>query len=95
MGENKIPFQDKLEHLLAFGALTWLFVRALAQEKPGLSGAPLLWIAIAFGAFWGFSDELHQAFVPTRQATLGDFCADVLGSVLGAWFYLDIWPGRK
>ena len=35
------------------------------------------------GSFYGITDELHQSFVPGRQASIGDFIADSLGVLLG------------
>jgi VanZ family protein len=35
-------------------------------------------------SLYGFSDELHQAFVPMRESSWLDGMADMVGSILGA-----------
>jgi VanZ family protein len=36
---------------------------------------------------WGFLDELHQAFVPSRNADSADLAADAIGAVIGVAIY--------
>lgn len=72
---------DKLVHFGAYGlmgALAW---------QARLSNAPTArWLAAAlFASLFGVSDELHQAFVPGREASLGDLLADGLGVLCGVW----------
>lgn len=43
------------------------------------AGARAVVLAVAFAV----SDELHQAFVPTRGASVADVCLDAAGAVLG------------
>jgi VanZ family protein len=33
---------------------------------------------------YGLSDEVHQSFIPGRDASVGDVVADALGALLGA-----------
>lgn len=40
-------------------------------------------IIIIFCVFYGFSDEVHQYFVPTRSADILDALADSIGSIIG------------
>ena len=82
------PIQDKLLHMTAYGLLDWLFARALAREKPELSISALKWAAIGFACFYGLTDEIHQAFVPSRNADVWDFAADGAGAFLGALLYI-------
>jgi len=75
---------DKLLHLGAYTVMGFLFVRALTTT--GLRRHPLL--MAAFGALLsilsGISDEIHQYFVPARDADILDAAADVIGSIIGA-----------
>ncbi len=41
------------------------------------------WLALAFCAFYGMTDEVHQAFVPLRSCELADWLVDVGGSLAG------------
>jgi hypothetical protein len=44
--------------------------------------------ALAVGALYGFSDEVHQLYVPMRSYDYVDMTADALGVALGCWVYL-------
>ncbi len=88
------PHDDKVMHLGVYAVLALLFARALKQEKPDFTHGKIRLLAILFATFYGVSDEIHQAFVPLRHASMGDIGADFLGSMLGACFYLDF-PNRK
>lgn len=82
-------------HLGAYGFLAFLAARNLHREKPLFSRTKLKVMAILFACLYGFSDEIHQAFVPERTASVWDFAADVLGSILGTCFYFDLLHGKK
>lgn len=77
---------DKVIHLTAYIPLAYLLYRSLV-----LSGRRRYVFAGAFifASLYGMSDEFHQAFVPGRDASVGDFLADTTGAFvgsLGAWF---------
>ncbi len=78
---------DKLLHFAAYAFLGAMFLRALRtlplKNRPVL----ILSLSILLSTLYGFSDELHQHFVPARQADLWDALADMLGSVAGVWTY--------
>jgi len=44
----------------------------------------ILW-SIAAATCYGISDEIHQYFVPLRDADLLDFLADMAGSICGVF----------
>lgn len=71
---------DKLIHFLSYALLAWLIGRALSARVRTAGGftAALLGLA-AFAAL----DEWHQAYIPGRSASVGDWYADVGGAVLG------------
>ena len=73
---------DKFAH---FGA--YLVFGFLATFGATFSRASL-WVAGA--VCWGYalSDELHQSFVPGRDASIGDWFADAAGSIAGILLYL-------
>jgi VanZ family protein len=71
---------DKILHAAEYIPLGFLwarFFRGSARRR--------LILGWAAAALFGVSDELHQAFVPARDASLLDWAADVFGSLLGAW----------
>lgn len=82
--KNIVEFQDKWLHLAAFTVLAYLTARALRQERPEMTNMRLFLLAAGFSAFFGFSDELHQFFVPGRSASIWDWVADTIGSAIGA-----------
>lgn len=74
---------DKLAHVLAYGLLAALWVRA----QYFLTTWPIVRLTLtAMGASLGYGaiDELHQSYVPGRDASLLDLLADAAGAVLGA-----------
>ena len=75
---------DKVVH---FGVYS-LLGAALAHAKyHGAHGTPHL-VMLLIGAAYGATDEWHQSFVPRRDASFGDWLADVAGVSVGyavAW----------
>jgi len=82
LGASSFPFSDKVAHLLLFGvlgaALAW---GARRFDRLGLH-AGLVFLGVLFAA----SDEWHQASVPFRDPSAGDFGADAVGIILGYLF---------
>jgi len=68
---------DKLQHIVAYGIITFLFNLSL-KNSPSILSALLLFIAILA---IGITDEITQPFVH-RQASLSDLAADVIGIIL-------------
>ena len=82
-----VPFQDKGVHFVEFLILGFLCAGATRRTWPGRRPARTILLAAFLAAVWGFSDEVHQAFVPGRSADILDFVADTLGGATGALFY--------
>ena len=75
---------DKYVHVLLYGALSALFIRA---RSGGWSQSITLGAAISaviFATAYGVTDELHQLFVPPRQMDALDLVADAVGAALAA-----------
>ncbi len=87
------PLLDKLLHFLAYFILGILFFRAYRTLPIKISHNALIFISISSSILYGISDEIHQHFVPLRQADLMDVLADALGSVFGILMYR-LW-GKK
>lgn len=69
-----------LEHVIEFGILGALLLpgfRSLGCNKYAL------FFAILVGIFYGISDEIHQAFVPMRDASFLDVIVDSVGTIVG------------
>jgi hypothetical protein len=70
------PPWDKLVHMIAFGAFTVLVELAVWPHVSLLVAIPLLVSA---------ADELHQAFLPGREASIADWIAGAIGTVLAVY----------
>jgi VanZ family protein len=74
---------DYLLHGTAYSGLAVLSVRALAKRTfSGLAAAHLAG-GIAIAALYGIGDEIHQLYVPGREASMADVAADFAGAALG------------
>jgi VanZ family protein len=81
---EQIRFGDKMAHALGYGVFGFLLLRGLKR-----SGAPWpLFLAWGIATLYGVSDELHQYFVPGRDADLLDLLADSVGALVGGFAYL-------
>lgn len=86
--------QGKVEHVLAYSVLGLFFSRSFKKWRSGLSGKQALLVtllALAYGIF----DEMHQYFVPGRDASLTDLGADVMGGMLAALLPLKRYPVHR
>lgn len=76
----------KTAHVTEYGILSILLWRALRKPERG-QRQPWRWsnavLALVITAVYCASDELHQAFVPNREASFGDVALDTLGGTLG------------
>jgi len=82
-----VRLNDKLLHFGEYAVLAFLVNRALLLLRPSASPRTLTLLAIGLATAFGLTDELHQHFVPNRDASLFDLVADFLGSAAGAMAY--------
>ena len=83
------PVSDKVAHFIEYAALGFLLARALYL----LVDRSVFWaagVAVAAAVLFAGTDELHQYFVPNRNASVFDLLADFLGSVVGAGIYAQL-----
>lgn len=85
------PQQDKVAHLLVFGVLGLLLALSLSPPVVATWWRVLLITALVMA--YGVTDELHQYFVPGREASAWDIVADTVGGFLAGTFLL--WQGRN
>lgn len=64
---------DKLAHLVSFGVLTVLIELALR---------PRAWLLIALPMMVSAADEIHQAYLPGRFASVEDWLAGTVGACI-------------
>ena len=81
------PYLDKLLHIAAYAFMGALFFRAFRTLRIKNQLKLVMILSILFASLYGISDELHQYFVPFRNADLMDVLADILGSIFGVYVY--------
>jgi len=89
-------YSDKLVHIVEYGILA-SFVY-LALRGTNLAKYHLLGLAFAIAFLYGVSDEIHQYFVPGRDADVLDVVADGIGALcfpLTFQYLSDRWKGGK
>lgn len=84
-----LEFSDKLLHGAEYAVLGALW--AIAFHGSRRHRFLLAWLA---AVLFGLTDELHQAFVPSREASAMDLLADALGAALGAAAAVSL-PSRR
>jgi len=88
----------KAAHVGVYATLTWLLWRALHRTLRVARGrrpaGRVAFTAFALAALYGLGDELHQAFVPGREANLLDVGLDA-GAALAMVCWLAWVRGRK
>jgi VanZ family protein len=70
----------KTAHVTEYGILAALWFVALTRER-GLSRRHAAWLAFVVAVVWACLDELHQATVPTRTASVVDVLFDATGAM--------------
>ena len=78
---------DKLLHFMAFACLGALFFRAFRTLRIKNNLNLILTLSILLSSLYGITDEIHQHFVPYRNAEVLDALLDMLGSVFGVFVY--------
>ena len=86
-GVELFPYSDKLLHFLEYAIFGFLMIRALSSSKPGKSLLFLRVAAVVIVVLYGFTDEVHQYFVPQRDMDILDLLSDGLGAFIGQAFF--------
>jgi len=85
--EEHLPFvtyfSDKVLHAVEYAVLGALCYRALRGSGNDAWRQQAIPAAILLASLYGASDEVHQAFVPFRDANWLDWVADTVGAVIG------------
>lgn len=94
-----LPFQlsDKALHAAAYAVMSALIIWAATHGLWTLTTARVLLAAVLVCTAYGFTDEVHQLFVPNRHYELGDLAADAFGACAAGgaiWAWSIISRGR-
>jgi VanZ family protein len=83
-------FSDKILHFLAYAVMGVLFYRAYQTLRIKDNLRMLLFLSVVSASLYGISDEIHQYYVPFRDASIFDVIANVLGAICGVYLY-NLW----
>lgn len=72
-----------LYHLLAYFFLALFLNFSLVKGKE----TKFIFIVILISILYGVTDEIHQYFVPGRNASVSDLGLDTIGTILSSLFY--------
>lgn len=75
---------DKVLHAVEYGILSLLCYRAFRWAAGPAVARQAVVLAIVTASVYGITDEVHQAFVPLREASWQDWLADTVGATLAA-----------
>lgn len=82
-----IPYIDKLAHFLIYSLLAGTALFAFPSSmRLGHPERKVVAVMI-FCLIYGITDELHQAFIPERDASIWDLFADFLGGAATVLFW--------
>ena len=87
-------FMDKMLHVAAYAVLAILFYRAYLTLPIRHNLRILALLSILSASLYGISDEIHQYYVPFREADVFDGIADIIGAIIGVLVY-QTWVVRK
>jgi VanZ family protein len=82
---GSFPGRDKVLHFSAYALLAVLSGFVFTRREWSVNRHRIFVFIIIFSAAYGVTDELHQSFVPGRDASVYDWLADLAGSVSGAF----------
>jgi VanZ family protein len=93
--ETHVPFvtyfSDKVLHAVEYALLGALCFRAIHGGGPEAWRPYAIPTAMLLASLYGMSDEVHQAFVPFRNANWLDWVADTIGAAFGVAAMHRVW----
>jgi len=87
-----IPYYDTFGHLFLIGFAGFLLHRAMARRTLSIAGMAVP-VGLAVIAVLAGVEELLQLLSPLREASFGDYGADLVG--LSLFGLLDAWLARR
>jgi len=78
----KLPDIDKAAHFFEYGLFAFLAYRALSRINNSRFQKNIFLATMIITVLYGFSDELHQYYVPGREMAVSDFLFDSAGGII-------------
>ncbi|MBX7258185.1 MAG: VanZ family protein [Candidatus Hydrogenedentes bacterium] len=94
LGTVELPFNgaDKLIHMTLYGGLAAIVSVGIRRSRKPATPWTQVFAPILFAFFYGFTDEIHQLYVPDRSFDFADMVADMAGATtiqaILCWFWL-------
>ena len=85
------PGLDKLVHVVLYAILGVSLAWSRWRTASTISGYQLVLV----GVVYGYLDEWHQSFVPGRFPSWEDGLADVIGLIIGFYFFNKCFSGPQ
>ena len=80
--ELGFEWQDKIYHALAYIVYGASIITMFTGIKDSMKKRTVIIFTLLIGILFGLSDELHQSYVPGRDASVEDWIADAIGIML-------------
>jgi VanZ family protein len=81
-------------HFVEYFILSILFYRAMLHTS-SLNEAYKKGVSAISCILYAVSDEIHQSFIPTRTASVGDLLIDAVGIILGIYFFCKFFLNKR
>lgn len=81
---------DKFQHLFAYMVLAGTIGLWPSLKQWKTRQVLTFLVVMGIASVYGLIDEIHQSFVPGRNANVWDWLADTIGAILGAVIMLHI-----
>ena len=94
-GPELFPHSDKLIHFIEYAVLSFLIARAFKHSNKQTFKENAIYLAIILASLYGFTDEIHQAYVPGRECSFYDWISDLSGSFIILLFKFPLPPLLK
>ena len=79
---------DKVIHILEYTPFGFLVARAVSATATAISPRRLVVWVVLLSFAYAASDEIHQFFVPGRNAGMADLIASTVGGTVGGYLFL-------
>jgi VanZ family protein len=84
---DSFTYEDKLAHLIAYFILGISILTASIANFKNLKMKQIIIITLLIGFIYGCTDEIHQGYVPGRDASIFDWLMDATGIILSTFLY--------
>ncbi|MCM8780494.1 MAG: VanZ family protein [Candidatus Omnitrophica bacterium] len=79
--------QDIIFHIIEYGIFALFISRALKHSLPKQSYLKRIFFSCIMLSVYAITDEIHQAGVPYRDASVWDVVVDAIGGFVGSLVY--------